>query len=67
MLVEFQVHSLAGVDLQPSSEVLHSLSLVTEDEIEDRSDAAFRKAGRGPCYASFSVATLEGPEMSRWN
>ena len=66
-LIEFQVHSLAGADLPPSSEVLHSLSLATGNEIEDRSHATFRNANQGPCYASFSVASLEGLEMSRWN
>ena len=66
-LIEFQVHSLADADLPPSSEVLHSLSLATEIEIEDQSHATFRNANQGPCYASFSVATLEGPKMSRWN
>ena len=72
MFVEFQVHSLADADLQPSSEVLHSLLLTTGNEIEDRSDTTFGKAGwahpqRGSCYASLSVATLEGPKMSHWN
>ena len=67
MLVESQVHSLADVDLQPPSEVLHSLSLATGNEIEDPSDATFQKADRDPYYGSFSVAILEGPEMSWWN
>ena len=53
-LMEFQVHSLADVDLRPSLGVLHLLSLATGNEIEDWSDAIFWKAGRaypqrGPC------------------
>ena len=56
--------------LQPSSKVSHSLSLATGNEIEDRRDATLWKAAqaysqRGPCYASLSVAALEGLEMSR--
>ena len=64
--------SLFDADLQPSSEVLHTLSLETGNEIEDESEMTFWKVDqaypqRGPCYTSFSVATSESPKMFRWN
>ena len=44
MPVEFQVYSLAHAESQPSSEVPHSLSLVTGNEAEDQTDATFWKS-----------------------